>query len=186
MLYVSLLNSSLIQFQVISLILSNLSYGNSQEVASGPTSPDFSTPYQALEIFRKYKVESQVKLVHTLVLLIIYVFVDLFVYHQIPETVMAMLQQEAVMKSPTRWAGVPDRGEQGGPQPRYDASNAANILVGSDEIAVDRILSECSKFGKFGEMSCSSTYKPSFIMYVLLCILVRYTGIRCCKTTVQL
>lgn len=34
------------------------------------------------------------------------------------------------------------------PHPRHDTSNALNILVGSDEIAVEAILNQCAKYGK--------------------------------------
>lgn len=62
-----------------------------------------------------------------------------------------MLEQEAKVKAPTQWltdmANASGKGQPSGPKPRFDASNAVNILVGSDEIAVNGILNECTKYG---------------------------------------
>lgn len=43
----------------------------------------------------------------------------------------------------------------GGPKPRFDTSNTANIMTGSDEIAVGAILSQCAKFSKYKNMVTS-------------------------------
>lgn len=62
---------------------------------------------------------------------------------------MELLQNEAKEAAGMKWFS--DTGSSQdiyvGPRPRYDVSNATNILTGSDEIAVGAILRQCATYG---------------------------------------
>lgn len=68
---------------------------------------------------------------------------------QVPPRIIQMLQNEAKEAAGMKWFSdsVISQDIYSGPKPRYDVSNATNILAGSDEIAVGAILRQCATYG---------------------------------------
>ncbi|XP_067936933.1 glycerate kinase-like isoform X2 [Watersipora subatra] len=120
------LSASASPAKVISLILSNLPHNSYTEVAGGLTTSDSSTPQQAMEVLRKYKL-----------------------VEQMPSAVVNFLEKECHESTTNNWClngpAFTDTWEER-PKSRYDTSNTINILAGSDEIAIATILNQCAKY----------------------------------------
>lgn len=80
---------------------------------------------------------------------------------------MELLQEEARDAISMKWFSENEtlRDIYSGPKPRYNVSNAVNVLAGSDDIAAGAILKQCAHYGKYNQ--CHWYGRPCSVRGVL-------------------
>ncbi len=114
-------------------MLSDVIGNNLDLIASGPTVADYSTPRQCLDLF-----------------------ITLDIINKVPHSVRTYLENENIKRNagrvpssflPKGMHNVHVASPKMGPQPNHDCSNAHNVLVGSNQIAVDSAVKQAEQLG---------------------------------------
>jgi glycerate 2-kinase len=112
--------------QVIALVISDVVGNNLDYISSGPTVPDFTTPRQCLDLLESLGVLSSA-----------------------PQSVVELLQSKAELPEFTKDIDLEQVVQKN--QPSFHCENVQNIIIGSNEIALqaaERAARDCG-YGAF-------------------------------------